>query len=333
MAPQPAPSLRPPARAARYEIAQENKRLSEPLARSLKEVEALRSQLATHQKDKASLAAAKARLAASEKRVRGQARVCVRGSVPGGRALAWAQGCMVGRRRCARVQRCWRVAQSAPVMRSGRRLPLTRQGGGNTGLRGNRGPDQGPRYPTPPPRRRQIKALEWENEVLTQQMAAAGEERDGLRAQLDGGALDVQQKPGAGGEPTASGEPRAKRESRASTESGGLHIAAPGCVHGLKFRRRPQRTATLRAGLRSLLLEKRIAALSGALEAKEVALGEAIAAAAHADPGALQQVRCVCRVGVRASGAARPGRGPPKRCRPPPPASASTARPPPSLLR
>lgn len=56
-------------RTLRYEIAQENKCLSEPLAHSLREVESLRTQLAAYNKDKASLAAAKARLAAAEKRV------------------------------------------------------------------------------------------------------------------------------------------------------------------------------------------------------------------------------------------------------------------------
>lgn len=38
-----------------YEIAQENKRLSEPLSRALKEVEALRQALASYDKDKLSL--------------------------------------------------------------------------------------------------------------------------------------------------------------------------------------------------------------------------------------------------------------------------------------
>jgi hypothetical protein len=38
-----------------YEIAQENKRLSEPLTKALKEVELLRQQLANHEKDKTSL--------------------------------------------------------------------------------------------------------------------------------------------------------------------------------------------------------------------------------------------------------------------------------------
>lgn len=51
----------------RYEIAAENKRLSEPLARALKEVEVLRAALASAEKDRASLAQAKARLAAAEK--------------------------------------------------------------------------------------------------------------------------------------------------------------------------------------------------------------------------------------------------------------------------
>jgi hypothetical protein len=54
----------------RYEIAAENKRLSEPLARALKEMEVLRSALASADKDKASLAQSKARLAAAEKQVR-----------------------------------------------------------------------------------------------------------------------------------------------------------------------------------------------------------------------------------------------------------------------
>lgn len=54
----------------RYEIAAENKRLSEPLARALKEVEVLRSALASADKAKASLAQSKARLAAAEKQVR-----------------------------------------------------------------------------------------------------------------------------------------------------------------------------------------------------------------------------------------------------------------------
>mmetsp|Transcript_15425 Transcript_15425/g.26679 ORF Transcript_15425/g.26679 Transcript_15425/m.26679 type:complete len:473 (-) Transcript_15425:18-1436(-) len=50
-----------------YEIAQENKRLSEPLTKALKEVEALRQALASYEKDKMSLAQTKARLVASEK--------------------------------------------------------------------------------------------------------------------------------------------------------------------------------------------------------------------------------------------------------------------------
>lgn len=53
----------------RYEIAAENKRLSEPLARALKEVEGLRAALASADKDKASLAQTKARLATAEKQV------------------------------------------------------------------------------------------------------------------------------------------------------------------------------------------------------------------------------------------------------------------------
>jgi hypothetical protein len=42
-----------------YEIAQENKRLSEPLSKALKEVEALRQALANYDKDKLSLAQTK----------------------------------------------------------------------------------------------------------------------------------------------------------------------------------------------------------------------------------------------------------------------------------
>ncbi|KAI8465222.1 MAG: growth-arrest-specific micro-tubule binding-domain-containing protein [Monoraphidium minutum] len=133
-----------------YEIAQENKRLSEPLARSLKEVESLRGQLAAYDKDKASLEAAKARLAAAEKRV---------------------------------------------------------------------------------------KALEWEGEVLTQRLESVSAERDATQARLEAGVYDTQQK----------------------------------------------------TGLKSLLLERRVEALSGALELKEAQLGEVLAAA-HMDPAALQQV-------------------------------------------
>eukprot|EP00898_Chlorokybus_atmophyticus_P003779 jgi/Chlat1/4401/Chrsp29S04617 len=53
-----------------YEIAQENKRLSEPLSNALKEVEHLRHQLANYEKDKSSLAQTKARLSESEKQLR-----------------------------------------------------------------------------------------------------------------------------------------------------------------------------------------------------------------------------------------------------------------------
>jgi len=45
-----------------YEIAQENKRLSEPLTKALKEVEALRHAVANYDKDKLSLAQTKVRL-------------------------------------------------------------------------------------------------------------------------------------------------------------------------------------------------------------------------------------------------------------------------------
>ena len=53
-----------------YEIAQENKRLAEPLTRALKEVETLRHQLADHDKDKASLAQTRARFAESERKLK-----------------------------------------------------------------------------------------------------------------------------------------------------------------------------------------------------------------------------------------------------------------------
>lgn len=58
----------------RYEIAGKNKQLKEPLERSLKEVEVLRAALTSAEKDKASLAQSKARLAAAEKQVRHTAR-------------------------------------------------------------------------------------------------------------------------------------------------------------------------------------------------------------------------------------------------------------------
>ncbi|GAQ80611.1 myosin heavy chain-related protein [Klebsormidium nitens] len=53
-----------------YEIAQENKRLSEPLTKALKEVETLRKQLASYEKDKTSLQQAKARLVDTEKKLK-----------------------------------------------------------------------------------------------------------------------------------------------------------------------------------------------------------------------------------------------------------------------
>merc|ERR1711881_403189 len=53
-----------------FEIAQENKRLSEPLARALKEVEKLRHELANYQKDKMSLQNAKSRLHVLETQLR-----------------------------------------------------------------------------------------------------------------------------------------------------------------------------------------------------------------------------------------------------------------------
>mmetsp|Transcript_34733 Transcript_34733/g.79236 ORF Transcript_34733/g.79236 Transcript_34733/m.79236 type:complete len:481 (+) Transcript_34733:120-1562(+) len=53
-----------------FEIAQENKRLSEPLTRALKEVEQLRHELANYDKDKMSLANTKARLSVLEEQNR-----------------------------------------------------------------------------------------------------------------------------------------------------------------------------------------------------------------------------------------------------------------------
>lgn len=53
-----------------YEIAQENRRLSEPLTKALKEVEALRQALATYEKDKLVLAQTKARLVGTEKQLK-----------------------------------------------------------------------------------------------------------------------------------------------------------------------------------------------------------------------------------------------------------------------
>eukprot|EP00967_Tisochrysis_lutea_P080751 scaffold111089_cov21-Tisochrysis_lutea.AAC.1 len=50
-----------------YEIAQENKRLSEPLTKALKEVEALRHAVANYDKDKMSLAQTKVRAGVQQK--------------------------------------------------------------------------------------------------------------------------------------------------------------------------------------------------------------------------------------------------------------------------
>lgn len=133
-----------------YEIAQENKRLSEPLTKALKEVDTLRGQLASYEKDKASLAQTKARLLAAEK---------------------------------------------------------------------------------------QVKNLEWEAEVLAQRFSKVQGERDELYSKFEASIYDVQQK----------------------------------------------------TGLKSLLLEKRVEALSEALEQKEVQLGEVLTAA-QLDPATLANV-------------------------------------------
>ncbi|EFJ43922.1 hypothetical protein VOLCADRAFT_121364 [Volvox carteri f. nagariensis] len=53
-----------------YEIAQDNKRLSEPLTKALKEVEMLRQQLANYDKDKLSLSQTKARLLNAERQIK-----------------------------------------------------------------------------------------------------------------------------------------------------------------------------------------------------------------------------------------------------------------------
>lgn len=52
------------------EIAQENKRLSEPLQKALKEVEMQRHQLSNYDKDKTSLSQTKMRLVETDKRLR-----------------------------------------------------------------------------------------------------------------------------------------------------------------------------------------------------------------------------------------------------------------------
>lgn len=44
----------------------------------------------------------------------------------------------------------------------------------------------------------QIKALEWEGEVLQQQLSRASEERDSLRNGFEASVYDVQQKAGEG---------------------------------------------------------------------------------------------------------------------------------------
>ena len=54
----------------RYEVAQENKRLTEPLAKALKEVDDLRRQLANYERDKGVLSQTKARLGETEKELR-----------------------------------------------------------------------------------------------------------------------------------------------------------------------------------------------------------------------------------------------------------------------
>ncbi|GLC38346.1 Dynein regulatory complex subunit 4 [Pleodorina starrii] len=53
-----------------YEIAQDNKRLSEPLTKALKEVEMLRQQLANYDKDRLSLSQTKARLLNAERQIK-----------------------------------------------------------------------------------------------------------------------------------------------------------------------------------------------------------------------------------------------------------------------
>lgn len=53
-----------------YEVAQENKRLTEPLAKALKEVDELRRQLANYERDKGILSQTKARLGETDKELR-----------------------------------------------------------------------------------------------------------------------------------------------------------------------------------------------------------------------------------------------------------------------
>lgn len=57
----------------------------------------------------------------------------------------------------------------------------------------------------------------------------------------------------------------------------------------------------LNPGLKSMLMEKRVEALSGALELKEAQLGEVLAAA-HLDPATLQQVGLQSFTGRLAAG-------------------------------
>ena len=73
------------------EIAQENKRLSEPLQRALKEVELQRHQLANYDKDKTSLSQTKMRLTQTDKRLR-NLQWCVTGFSPRGEGtVEWSR--------------------------------------------------------------------------------------------------------------------------------------------------------------------------------------------------------------------------------------------------
>jgi hypothetical protein len=161
-----------PAFTRRYEIAAENKRLSEPLAKALKEVEVLRGALACADKDKASLAQAKERLAAAVKQV--------------GAGWLWvANGRGKGHRRARQcllfgwqapadvtVCVCVCVCVCACVAVWLQRLRCCWQAV-------------------------QVKNLEWEAEVLAQRFAAVQAERDSLYDKFEASVFDVAQKTGA----------------------------------------------------------------------------------------------------------------------------------------
>lgn len=153
-----------------FEIAQENKKLSEPLTRALKEVEKLRHELANYQKDKMSLQNAKSRCAL----------------LAAGRA---ASPCFAPRRlACQSVTDHAAAAEWRRAFRVAR--PFT------------------PAHPRarPPPgwclTRRlhvletQLRDLTWEHEVLEQRFGSVEKERDELYEHFESTIYEVQQKSG-----------------------------------------------------------------------------------------------------------------------------------------